>query len=1166
VPLELLSPSVAPTPRAQARDGLGHPGRDGRIHTSPSSGTLYVANAGDPITRGGHTIHGDPSVISNGCILTFERSPDRIWVRNLNTLATVNEITIPSTYSLTFAPPLLCGPYIHVVALTTAGAYIDILVDSTTFIVTKEITLTRGVAPRPPVATPTGPIFLSTDLLTVYKIGPALAEQWSKTYSGQVNEISPWPTEEADLLVQKGPQLDWFAEDGTAVASTNLGDTSITNLLAVSSTTPTDIWLLYSSIGRARIVRKSISSVVNVGGTATVDQTVYPPIGTYFLNPYQVANYATSHHRPYFAIDRYGFALTASPDPIIGPPTSMWLVKITQAGTRSVSIHTAGTPAIGLEAGSVQTDYVGNAYVTYRRPQTRWLRWTMRVFRTDLTPWTSEIFVPAPGYPQQGSDASGGSQFLEETVSLDSHIMADSPTLFWTLADRGATTSVFDSTTNAKDGTRTGTSATGPALLAGVDDPSYAFGTSVNVTTPDSANLDGATNITIEVSLQTFASLPTGTHTIFSKSGVYSATFDGTNRSISFTVVTSGGSTTLGGGAIPTGTPCRLAFRYNGATMSTWLNGSSVASVAKTGTLVDNTNALILGGPSGSQSSVYMSRFAIFRTAIADARLLDRSNVAIGTARTATARKLTNQAVDQADLLVSVVANRTTYDQPTAPLTLTPAFLTPGGVLELWQRRSNVSTRLAYANDIVAGLQLTRSLTNLDKLNFAVPLNRFIPAVDNSGSALDLQRNWRITHPGDDGPFNKPSFIRDDVYITYTDSTPSNPRRVQEFRVDTITNDGDTISGSATSAAVELGDRLTQYVAGRSQFAGKTPTDIADRVLRGHQSLSIQNRRFTRDSPVRMFLANEIADQSPRFTPDNFHSGPLAGVTEYVALNPADAALFSGIPSDTVGPDGTDRNLTAEFPPGGYGIANWFGVLQWENEPIDALNVRQGPIALVGNYPEEPNGVISRLYWGCYKAPATGITRFRLQSDNGQRAFFRGAKVTDYYNSDGTANLTWSSDMVANRWYPFIFHYNAFNPAGNLFQWYHTPPGSGELLVPNSAMSPLLFKGVGLLRFVDVTGVTRFQFFYKRWDGKALVVLWTKAAIFPMSWTGSTQLWPNGAPAGTLIEEYNFPSNDPYAQVLNWGSGWTRRGGAGYRTGDFTPLESSIFQPRSEEY
>ncbi len=70
-------------------------------------------------------------------------------------------------------------------------------------------------------------------------------------------------------------------------------------------------------------------------------------------------------------------------------------------------------------------------------------------------------------------------------------------------------------------------------------------------------------------------------------------------------------------------------------------------------------------------------------------------------------------------------------------------------------------------------------------------------------------------------------------------------------------------SGQAVDAAIELSDYLTQYSAGRNQFTGHVPSEIANRVLDGDQAVRVQNRRFAADSPIRMFIADEIPDATP---------------------------------------------------------------------------------------------------------------------------------------------------------------------------------------------------------------------------------------------------------------------------------------------------------------
>ncbi len=60
------------------------------------------------------------------------------------------------------------------------------------------------------------------------------------------------------------------------------------------------------------------------------------------------------------------------------------------------------------------------------------------------------------------------------------------------------------------------------------------------------------------------------------------------------------------------------------------------------------------------------------------------------------------------------------------PVELAPSTIKPGGVLEIMEKRNGTFKRLAFANDVAAGLTRKRSLTSLDSLTFNIAFDRFV--------------------------------------------------------------------------------------------------------------------------------------------------------------------------------------------------------------------------------------------------------------------------------------------------------------------------------------------------------------------------------------------------------------------------------------------------------
>lgn len=514
-----------------------------------------------------------------------------------------------------------------------------------------------------------------------------------------------------------------------------------------------------------------------------------------------------------------------------------------------------------------------------------------------------------------------------------------------------------------------------------------------------------------------------------------------------------------------------------------------------------------------------------------------------------------------------------TSQQDRVPLPLAPGSIEGGGVLEILLKEGDELRRIAIANDVTSGLTMTRDLTSLTKLKFSVPWDVFVASADGSqGTLRELQESWEAEHGVEgQGPFNKVDKIRDNVYLRYT-----SPKDVTTtFRMQNLdTEEVGALEGLAVHAGQELSDSLTQYKPGRSQFAGLMATEILEHVLRGDQSVRIQNRRFVRDALPRLDLATEVPDMSQAAT-GPVPTSPVPYVAELVGVSPEQAALFSGLPFETVPPHGTTRNLVS----GSVGYHAFNDVVVSETQKTFTTWAVDGPAAGPINWSATPPATffageqaerVTRVVYGCIKADVSGVYSFKVETDDGLRAWFRGQKVYDNFTISGVNTVTFTGEMEAGKWYPFIFHH--INGAGpQVLKFYYTPPGGSEVIVPANKLSYQMHGGLFPVRMVDNSGSQCFVLCYKRWDGRALVLgipLPYKISSPSYAALGvSNYHWPVGLTPGTTIEEIRWPNDPgvyPAIQVIDWGSGWTRRPGPRALTQPNVP--SAVFQHRAEAY
>lgn len=496
----------------------------------------------------------------------------------------------------------------------------------------------------------------------------------------------------------------------------------------------------------------------------------------------------------------------------------------------------------------------------------------------------------------------------------------------------------------------------------------------------------------------------------------------------------------------------------------------------------------------------------------------------------------------------SSISASATLDSPDTPaphptrrlrLPLSPTSLAPAGVFEICEKIENRLERLVFAGDVRSGLELTRNLSELDALTFAIPVDKFEPSAGDraAGFLSELQSEWQREHPGSLAPYDKFHSIRDHAYCVYNEPDG----RVRAFRIDTIDiENSKTLTGAAIDASVELADLLTQYSTGRSQFVGAPVSDVAKHVLKANQAMFVQNRRFARDAPVRMVILDEIPNLKPGGTPPE--SQPVPYIVPLQAANPNEPDRFSGLPYATVPPHGTERDLQVGYF-GYHGFNDTsitlghFTTLVSDGDSgqrvAGPLNINQSTAYKTG----ENTTYVSRIIYGAIFVPTDGVYSFRLNlgASNYARVYWRGQRVVL------AAGNVWEDDLEGGRFYPFIIHHIVAS-ATQTCQLFWTAPGAAEVLVPAANMTNQLHGGLFFVRFVDVDGVTRWFTAYKRWDGKAIILGFPISHQAPES-VPAPAIWSGTLPAGALIEETRHPKDVAGATVQDWGTGWTRKPG-----------------------
>jgi hypothetical protein len=1056
-----------------------------------------------------------------------------------------------------------------------------------------------------PEVTDDGVHYLLDDSQSVLCFDPVLcAPRWMRKFATQnITGFRRWTGDGKFLITYidpaNGNQQRYVVkdEDGLDVYSAFAGGAYSPPL-----SLDTDKSIYVSNTAGTQLFRHSL-----VLGVCSILNSQTAPATSYFLSPTSNAGQIPSpRFQTVVASPSALYAVRATPDfATNNNPQTLVLDSftkdlVTKNWQITLCTNAFAVTGWGCRFGSLRTDDSGLIYATYFYYDANGIgRWYMRVFEPVAgAPLTPEIPVPGPGYPLPSSAQGGKLRYAVLQQDYAACTKVNGPVAYWRL-NRLNGLLYYDSSGNALNGTIT--NAAVATVVAGLlpkdPDGAFSFAGSTSLaasaqTTHDTRLNPGIGSMTWDLVFQTVGVFTNGLTAFYRKSDA--SNFNGVTIGIGNATRPGGVRVQVTGPTAGQNAQVTSTLDYNDGlphhvravldrttnTLTLYVDGVSVGSAdasSLAGVNLNSTSNAYIGGYANNASYSFqgvIDEVAVYPVPLsapsASSRQFFLSGPAVAERWLDTLGTFT---YGTGDVEVDIANSFTPADTPPLdphsrlPISLIPKIIEPGGILEVLQNQNGELVRLAYASDVLAGLQATVSLANLDTLTFEIGLDRFVPAADGTGAWLSqLQRSWQtsVADSTISTPFDKVRLFRDDVYLRYTEKTG----RRRLYRVQTIDREANAaLAGTAVDAAVTLSDYLTQYEVGRSQFTGQAPSEIASRILAGDQALNVTNRKFSPDTPVRMDIADEVPDMTPTAPASTYMLQPLPFIPQLPAVNPDDAAAFSGLPHETVGPDGTTRALAS----GALAYLSWneTGATQlgwYQGAPIQD-QIRALSLDISGSLGGTENATyVSRVVYGCIYAPTAGRYSFRLATtNNSARVYFRHHLiVSELSGSPGHATYSWSSDLKANTWYPIIIHHTNGATAPDL-HLYWTTPGASEVLIPVNRLSAQMHGGLFPVRFVDVNGAVRWMHAYKRWDGKGIVLAYPIRTVFPAYVVAGQQFsWPAAVPVGTLIEEVRFPADSSLSPIVDWGSGWTRRPGTAYR--DVPSQALSVFQGKIRNY
>ena len=211
-------------------------------------------------------------------------------------------------------------------------------------------------------------------------------------------------------------------------------------------------------------------------------------------------------------------------------------------------------------------------------------------------------------------------------MSYSSEILADSPLAWWSLGDAGST--MADSSGNSRTGTHTSVSST-TALAVGLPGTASSYGgSSVSVVT------DASWMNTTVVSAEAWVKFPsnTGEHFVVGRdnNGADLRWRIDTSSNVFRWIVNVGGTLKVcQSGTMAANTLYHVAGTYDGTTLRLYVNGTELANLAASGTVVSTSGREIRLGLQSSGAAAFagtMDDVAVFGTSLSAARILAHYN------------------------------------------------------------------------------------------------------------------------------------------------------------------------------------------------------------------------------------------------------------------------------------------------------------------------------------------------------------------------------------------------------------------------------------------------------------------------------------------------------------------------------------------------------------